>query len=121
MLNNLWNWVKEQAARWVDQVAPREKVHRVNALIQEHLPGLGELTKLEIDKEANKIRLEFLLGGEARSIKLTANYALKEMHLKFTHVKADRPWVEALCRQFLANQPIQIKEKWQWIADALLE
>jgi hypothetical protein len=82
---------------------------------------LGELTKLEIDKGTNKIRVDFLLNGEARPVKLTASYALKEMSLKLTHVKAHRPWVEALCKQFLANQPIRIAEKWKWIADAVLE
>lgn len=103
----------------VDDVVPSLKVIIINKkIIQKMIPGLGKVMKLEINKDTKNLEAEFELNGEKRPIKLAASYTLHGSSIKLTQVKADRPWVEAICKQFVLNKTITIPE---WIVEALLK
>lgn len=117
----LVHWLMKKFARTVDRINPQLKMDRLNANLSESIPGLGEIMNLEIDKVKKALLLEFELSGEGRPIEVTASYSLTGMSIKFTQVKADRPWVQALCKKFVANKSFQIPEDTKWLVEALLE
>lgn len=80
----------------------------VKLAINRYFEDIGEVQRIAIDPEAERISMDAVLKGDIQQVHLELDYHLKAEALELRSFHCDRPWIESALNRYAAGRCISL-------------